>query len=65
MPRTTFYSFLLSIIGFFQWIFASFSRMLAPVYAISPLPNSVDFILICLIIAGIIFAIFQSRPWDK
>jgi hypothetical protein len=65
MPNTFFYSFLQSIIRFFQWIFVGITRLLAPVYALSPLPDTLDFILVCLIIVGIIFAIFQSSPWNR
>jgi len=65
MPQTFFYSFLQSIIGFFQWLFALVARLLAPIFSLSPLPDALDLILICLIIVGIVFAVFQSVPWDK
>ena len=65
MPQTSFYSYVQSIIGFFQWIFAGIANLLAPVYAISPLPDLLDFILICLLIVGLIYMIFRSLPWGR
>jgi hypothetical protein len=65
MPQNGFYLFLQSIIGFFQWIFLGFTRLLAPLFAISPLPDSIDLILVCIIIIALIFALFQSAPWNK
>lgn len=65
MPQNFFFSFVQGFIGFLQWIFLSVARLLAPVFAISPLPDVLDFILICLLIVGLIFAAFRSVPWVK
>ncbi len=65
MPNTFFFNILQGFIRFFQYLFQGFTSLLKPLYRLSPLPDSVDLLLVCLIIAAIIFAIFQSRPWDK
>lgn len=65
MPQNSFYSFFQSIIGLFQWLFIGVANLLAPVYAISPLPDLLDFILICLLIVGLIYVIFRSLPWGR
>jgi len=65
MPRTFFYSFIQAIVFFFQWLFALVARLLAPLFYISPLPDSVDLFIICLLIVAGIFLLLRSAPWDK
>jgi hypothetical protein len=65
MPRTTFYEFVQSIIGFFQLLFLSLAQFLSPVFALSPLPDLIDFILICLLIVGLIYLMVRGNPWSR
>jgi len=65
MPQNGFYLFVQSIIGSLQWLFATLSGLLSPLFAISPLPDAIDLFILCLIIIALIFALFQSAPWNN
>ncbi len=60
-----FYVLLVSIVRFLQSIFAGVSRLLAPVFSISPLPDFIDFILIALAIVGIVYVVVRMLPWEQ
>ena len=65
MPQTSFYLFVQSVVNFLIQLVLGIFNFLQWICYLSPLPDWLDWSLICLVIIGIFLAIFLASTGEK
>jgi hypothetical protein len=65
MPQTSFYLFVQSIVNFLRKLVFGIYNFLQWICYLSPLPDWLDWSLICLVIIGIFLWIFLASAREK